>query len=196
MNLFYEDYPSFISVDNDVIPIRTDFRDYIKLMDILRSKEETELNKAEFICSFFLKTPSDMSVAIDRLLDFINMRELEPPSREEGGAEEEEGEEAIPEEPTKILYSFEYDYAYILSAFLQCYKINLREIDYMHWWEFRILFYGLPADTEIKQRIHYRGLDLSEIKDKEERKRIQRIQNKIRLPGEELSDYDIGNAFM
>ena len=66
----------------------------------------------------------------------------------------------------------------------------------MHWWEFRCLFQGLPVDTEIKQRIHYRGLELSEIKDKEERKRVQRIQNEIRLHGEELSDYDIGNAFM
>ena len=42
----------------------------------------------------------------------------------------------------------------------------------------------------------YRSVDLSEIKDKEERKRIKKIQKSIQLPSESLTDYDIGNAFM
>ena len=41
----------------------------------------------------------------------------------------------------------------------------------------------------------YRGIDLSDIKDKDERKRIAKIQRRIQLPAEALSDYDIGNAF-
>ena len=56
-------------------------------------------------------------------------------------------------------------------------------------------FDGLSEDTEIKQRIMYRGIDLSDIKDKDERKRIAKIQRRIQLPAEALSDYDIGNAF-
>ena len=47
-----------------------------------------------------------------------------------------------------------------------------------------MLFDGLSEKNEIKQRIHYRGINLSSIKDKEERKRIRRIQNSIRLPQE------------
>ena len=58
-----------------------------------------------------------------------------------------------------------------------------------------MLFDGLPDDTEIKKRIMYRGLNLNEIKDRKERKRIEKIQNQIRLPDDELSDYDIGDAF-
>lgn len=218
MNLFYEDYPSFIRSGGEVIPIRTDFRDYIRLMDTLRSKEVTDQEKAEFICSFFLKIPPDVGEAIGKLMDFINMDALDPPVRGAGidvasedgtvsgnrlddrqmkvenGLETEE--EDLEEEPVKMVYSFEYDYAYILAGFRQCYQIDLRTVDYMHWWEFRCLFQGLPADTEIKQRIRYRGMDLSKIQDKEERKRIRRIQDAIRLPGEEMSDYEIGNAFM
>ena len=57
------------------------------------------------------------------------------------------------------------------------------------------LFDGLSDDTEIKQRIMYRSLDLSTIKDKDERKRIQKIQRSIQLPQEALSDYDIGDMF-
>lgn len=208
MNLFYEEYPAFIRAGGEVIPIRTDFREYIRLMDILRSKDVTDRDRAECICSFFLKMPSDMGEAIEKLMEFINMDALKLPVSSEGkGDVSEDGEpdsenalddkEADPEEkPVKTVYSFEYDYAYILAGFRQCYQIDLRTVDYMHWWEFRCLFQGLPDDTEIKRRIWYRGMDPSKIKDKEERKRIRRIQNEIRLPGEELSDYEIGNAFM
>lgn len=217
MNLFYEEYPSFIRSGGEAVPIRTDFRDYIKLMDVLRSKDVTDRGRAEFICSFFLKAPPDIGEALEKLLGFINMDALKLPVSSEGtGDVPEDGErdpgnalddkgadpegaldgEDLEEEPVKMVYSFEYDYAYILAGFRQCYQIDLKTIDYMHWWEFRCLFQGLPADTEIKQRIRYRSMDLSRIKDKEERKRIRRIQNEIRLPGEELSDYEIGNAFM
>lgn len=208
MNLFYDEYPSFIRAGGEVIPIRTDFRDYIKLMDVLRSKDMTDRERAEFICSFFLKMPSDMAEAVERLMEFINMDALKPSVsvkdvRDTLEDEEMELEDTVEdkgteweEAPVKAVYSFEYDYAYILAGFRLCYQIDLRTVDYMHWWEFRCLFQGLPADTEIKQRIWYRGMDPSKIKDKEERKRVLRIQNEIRLPGEDLSDYEIGNAFM
>lgn len=195
MNLFYEEYPVFIRVEGEIIPIYTDFRKYIKLMDILKSEDVTDLEKAEFLCSFFLKVPKDVNTAIDRFWDFVLMEDLKLPSKEKT-EDSEEDSEIESEKPIKELYSFEYDYAFILSGFLQCYQINLKSIDYMHWWEFRCLFQGLPADTEIKQRIRYRGIDLGGIKDKAERRRIQRIQNKIRLPSKKMSDYEIGNAFM
>lgn len=195
MNLFYEEYPVFIRVEGEIIPIHTDFRKYIKLMDMLRSEDITDLDKAEFLCSFFLKIPTDINTAIDRFLDFVLMKDLKLPAGE-GTENSEEGSKIEPEKPTKALYSFEYDYAFILSGFLQCYRINLKTIDYMHWWEFRCLFQGLPDDTGIKQRIQYRNYDLSSIKDKAERRRIRRIQNEIRLPNGQMSDYEIGNAFM
>ena len=65
----------------------------------------------------------------------------------------------------------------------------------MHWWEFRMLFDGLSDNTEIKKRMLYRGIDLSTIKDADERKRIQRIQQEIMIPDTGPNDYDIGEAF-
>lgn len=58
-----------------------------------------------------------------------------------------------------------------------------------------MLFDGLSDDTEIKQRIMYRSIDLNTVKDKEERKRIRKIQSTIQLPEEMLSDYEIGEMF-
>ena len=69
-------------------------------------------------------------------------------------------------------------------------------VDYMHWWKFRALLDGLRDDTEIKRRMYYRSVDTSKIKNKDERKRIRRIQAEIRLPQEVMSDEEIANAFI
>ena len=58
-----------------------------------------------------------------------------------------------------------------------------------------MLFDGLSEDNEIKKRIMYRGIDLSEVKDPEEKKRIQKIKKLIELKQEELTDFEIGDAF-
>lgn len=191
MNLFYEDYPTVLKVKNEFIPIITDFREYIKLLDMLNDEEVNEYEKMLFLQQYFLKEPNNMDDAISRLTDFVSMKELNDVHTEESG----EGEDTKVEEP-KPLFSFALDYPYILAGFWQDYGIDISEIRYLHWWKFRQLFDGLSEKTEIKQRIMYRSIDLSTIKDKDERKRIEKIQRSIKLPESELTEYDIGNAFM
>ena len=191
MNLFYEDYPTVLKVKNEFIPIITDFREYIKLLDMLNDEEVNGYEKMLFLQQYFLKEPKNMDEAISRLTDFVSMQELNDVHTEESG----EGEDTDVEEP-KPLFSFALDYPYILSGFWQDYGIDISEVKYLHWWKFRQLFDGLSEKTEIKQRIMYRSIDLSTIKDKDERKRIEKIQRSIKLPESELTEYDIGNAFM
>ena len=191
MNLFYEDYPTVLKVENEFIPIITDFREYIKLLDMLNDEEVNGYEKMLFLQQYFLKEPNNMDDAISRLTDFVSMKELNDVHTEESG----EGEDTKVEEP-KPLFSFALDYPYILAGFWQDYGIDISEIRYLHWWKFRQLFDGLSEKTEIKQRIMYRSIDLSTIKDKDERKRIEKIQRSIKLPESELTEYDIGNAFM
>ena len=95
----------------------------------------------------------------------------------------------------KQILSYLYDSPYVLGAFLQIYGINLRNIDYMHWYEFRTLLDALPEDTPLKKRMSYHAINISSIKDKAEKKRIKDIQRSIALPSRELSAFDIGNQF-
>lgn len=189
MNLFYEDYPTSINVDGEEIPILTDFRSYIQMADMLKDTELTSNEKYQLLQQYFKDNPKDFNHAIDRLLDFVTMKELPRCGVQKGAGDEEV------EENRKELYSFSIDYPFIFSAFLQEYGIHLRDIPYLHWWEFCMLFDGLSEDTEIRKRIMYRNMDLNEIKDKDERKRIEKIQRLIRLPGNEPTDFDIGDAF-
>lgn len=191
MNLFYEDYPTVLKVENEFVPIITDFREYIKLLDMLNDEDVNGYEKMLFLRQYFLIEPENLDEAIARLTDFISMKEVSGAYIEESG----ESEDTEIEEP-KPLFSFALDYPYILAGFWQDYGIDISEVKYLHWWKFRQLFDGLSEKTEIKQRIMYRSIDLSTIKDKDERKRIEKIQRSIKLPESELTEYDIGNAFM
>lgn len=192
MNLFYEKYPKVLEIHGEYVPIITDFREYIRLLDMLKCKELNDIQRIMILKEYFLKDISIDSEAIHALTDFVTMNMKEKESEQDPDGEE--GEE-LEETGKKNLFSYEIDYPYILSGFLRDYGIDLETVNYLHWWKFRMLFDGLSEDTEIKQRIMYRGINLSEIKDKEERKRISKIQRSIQLPAEELTDYEIGNAF-
>lgn len=187
MNLFYEEYPTNIEVNGKNIPVITDFREYVKMFDMLKSTDIDPFEKKILLEQYFKETPDDFAAAMDALVDFVLMKETQE--------EKEDIEDDEEETNKKTLYSFSIDYPFIFAAFLQEYGINIRTIPYMHWWEFRLLFDGLPESTEIKQRIIYRNIDTSAIKDKDERRRIERIQRAIRLPEEAPTDYDIGDVF-
>lgn len=194
MNLFYEDYPTTVFIAGEEVPIVTDFREYVKLIDMLKTGELDPYEKMEFLLQYFLVQPKNIEMAVDALTEFVTMEGFNNPGTEASAVVGRE--EYGCEEPQKDVYSFKIDYPFILSGFLQDYGINIRTIPYMHWWEFRMLFSGLSEKTEIKQRIMYRSIDLSKIKDKEERRRIEKIQRSIRLPDAAITDYDIGNSFM
>ena len=190
MNLFYEEYPKALEVHGEFYPIITDFREYIRLLDMLKCKELNEIQRIMILGEYFL-TDISIDQAIHALTGFVTM-DLKEKENNSDSEEEGEGQE---ETEKKNLFSYEIDYPYILSGFLRDYGIDLETVEYLHWWKFRMLFDGLSDDTEIKQRIMYRGINLSDIKDRDERKRILKIQRSIQLPAEELTDYEIGHAF-
>lgn len=191
MNLFYEEYPKVLEVHGEFYPIITDFREYIRLLDMLKCKELNEIQRIMILGKYFLTDISIDQEAIHALTGFVTM-DLKEKENNSDSEEEGEGQE---ETEKKNLFSYEIDYPYILSGFLRDYGIDLETVEYLHWWKFRMLFDGLSDDTEIKQRIMYRGINLSDIKDRDERKRILNIQRSIQLPAEELTDYEIGHAF-
>lgn len=186
MNLFYEEYPTTIDVCGESVQIVTDFREYIKLLDMLKDDEVPDQIKIEIISDYFLSDPKDLTEAVRELTKFVTMEALREKSYDC---------EDVSDGYRKELYSFKLDYPYILSAFLHDYNIDLTSVKYMHWWKFRALFSGLSDNTEVMQRIKYRSIDVSTIRDKEERNRIKKIQRAIMLPERELTDFEIGDVF-
>lgn len=187
MNYMYEELPDSICVNGNDIKIVTDFREYIRLFDMLNDDSLTTMDKMFFVRQYFLSDlpDSELGEAILKLKDFI---EIESDS-EMSNSDNEEHEEVKHEK----LFSYEADFPYILSAFLRDYGIDIMSVRYMHWWKFKFLFDGLSDENEIKKRIMYRGIDPGTIKDDAERKRIIEIKSRIALPESEVSEYDIGD---
>ena len=57
-----------------------------------------------------------------------------------------------------------------------------------------MLLEGLPDDSGTKTRIGYRSIDAGKIRDKQERRRIQKIQRVISLE-DERDEEQIGDLF-
>ena len=183
MNPLYEPFPDYVVVNDKRVRIVTDFREYIKLIDLLKDDGVNTIEKAELIMSWFLDEPAgEFSECLQALSDFVtNYRDRETRSnREEENDQESEEQHSAP---------------YIISGFLECYGIDLTEVLYMHWWKFQMLIDGMNEDCELKKRMGYRSIDLSKIKDKEERERIRKIQKQIAIVDRVITSEEIGDAF-
>lgn len=185
INLLYEQYPTELIIDNISYPIITNFRDWIAFFDMINDDILEPKDKLVASLQWFESdVPADLEKAYNSLISFASADELYSKPTQNNR-----------KSSTKQILSYLHDSSYVLGAFLQTYGINLRNIDYMHWYEFRALLDALPEDTPLKKRMSYRAINVSSIKDKAEKKRIKDIQCSIALPSRELSAFDIGNQF-
>lgn len=204
MNVFYEDLPETLKINGKEYPIITDFREWIRFSDMLKSDLQPQY-KLEFLAEMFLEDVPDLYTeegieeVMDSITSFLSLEALEFPDQYSGELEEfdEKPEEVEYKDATekKAIY-YEQDAPYIISAFRREYQVNLLSVPYMHWWEFRMLLDGLSEESQIKKRIYWRICDVSKM-EKKERMEILKIRRSITIPEEEyVSDEDIGNAFM
>lgn len=197
MNVFYEDLPETLKINGKEYPIITDFREWIRFSDMLKSDLQPQY-KLEFLAEMFLEDTPDLYTeegveeVMDSITSFLSLEALEFPNQYSDELEEVEYKDATEK---KAIY-YEQDAPYIISAFRREYQVNLLSVPYMHWWEFRMLLDGLNEESQIKKRIYWRTCDVSKM-EKKERMEILKIRRSITIPEEEyVSDEDIGNAFM
>lgn len=186
MNILYERFPESVAVNGKDYPVVTDFREWIRFSELVEDETVPWQIKCRFLLQWYAEQiPEDIESAVYALGDFLMCRK-------DNDQETEEKKGRI-----KPVFSFTEDAGCIYAAFREAYDIDLQSVDYMHWWEFRNLFDWLPENTEIKQRILYRGMDPRTIKDKNERKRIRQIQSAIALKKKQrkMTDYEIGDVF-
>ncbi len=118
------------------------------------------------------RIPENLELAVEKLVWFYGCGKSDRESKKKGGK--------------KPLYSYKCDFDYINAGFLQDYKMDLFEIDFLHWWKFVSLFSALKDDCKIREIMGYRGADLKNL-DKEQRKRVREMQKVYALPEEEMT---------
>ena len=188
MNLLTTALPDTITVDGREYAIHTDFRDWIRFCEMLLDEELKEEEKVYIALMMYTEEqPDNIQLALKGLTDFYLMAEevVEP-------KEVTESEEVEQENP-KPIYDWSIDSAYIVGAFQKEYGIDLMNIEHMHWWRFKALFTSI-IEFDLEERIGYRALDTSKIKDKDERKRLDRIKKSLMLKTS-VTDEEIGGVF-
>lgn len=177
----YGSYPQSVEVNGVEYQIETDFRKWIEFHDIALQEGDDQERIHKILEMYKGQRPGSVGDAVNALCEFYAAGQLKKDSGNAG--------KTVPN------YDFEFDQDYFVSGFRENYGISLPSVDYLHWWEFLALFRGMNADTELKQRMQIRSIDIGQIRDVKERARIRRAQMAIAIPRPEMSDEDIGDAF-
>lgn len=176
----YDRYPESVVVNGKEYAIETDFRKWIEFHDIALQQGNDEERVMKILSLYKDQYPEDIQEAVQALCDFYASGQK---------SDDRRTGKAIPN------YDFEFDQDYFVSGFKENYGISLLSISYLHWWEFLALFRGMNSDTELKQRMQVRSIDIGQIKDIKERARIRRVQMEIAIPRPDMDDEEIGDAF-
>ena len=162
MNLLTDTLPDFLIIDGKEYKIKTDFKIWIKVSQIMSDTTFSAENIIKIIGMVFEEIPTNLCKTIQEIFKFSN------PLNRKGGKDKEET-------TTRRIFDYEYDSEYIYAAFWQQYNIDLCKAD-LHWWQFLALFNCLSEETVFSKVIQYRCVDLKDIKDKEMRKHYRKMK--------------------
>lgn len=177
--------PAFVEYGGARYDIYTDFRVWIRLEQILLSREmaaEEKTIEMMRLC-YCRKLPPDAETAV-RLLVWFYCGGKNPRLRER----ERRGRGAI--------YDFQYDAELFYAAFLEQYGIDLIK-DGLHWWKFLALFRGISENSRLYQAMRWRAMDLSGVSDQKQKRYYRKMKQIYRLPdlrNSEEADGDLAEA--
>lgn len=140
----------------------------------LRSKEKVK----KCLALYYPVIPNDLSAAVDTALWFYRCGKEETTIQKRMAARR--GKSPV--------YSFEHDAGLIYAAFLLAYRIDLQDIQYMHWWKFRFLFNALPKDCEFVRAMEYRSIDINDKMPKEQKDFYKKMKRLYALPLSKAED--------
>lgn len=172
MNILIDTVPTSVDIDGVEYEINSNFR-YGILFELLM-QDSTIGEKEKILMAlelYYPEIPKNINEAIDKILWFYRCGKNITSQKCTGKDRE----------ATQI-YSFEYDDDYIYSAFLDQYGVDLQDIEYLHWWKFKAMFKSLKEDNMIVKIMGYRNIDLSKIKDKEQKDYYKKMQKLYEIP--------------
>lgn len=171
MNLLLNPTPLVVLIEGREYDINSDFRTSIQFELVMLDGNLTEEEKMEKALELYYPViPSNLIEAVEQILWFYR------------GGKEELQMHSVGKGANRKIYNYNFDDDYIYSAFLSQYGIDLNSIEYLHWWKFKAMFKALKEDNMIVKIMGYRSMDLSKIKDKEQRAYYKEMQNLYALP--------------
>ena len=160
IDLSNKDLSNAIQADGKSFLIQTDFRFWLNFGANL-DKDNPEKIFAVIPDLFIDELPEPGEEVINKLLEFYACKDVTPKEINSGRDE-------------KLLDMIQ-DGSYIYASFLQCYGIDLIDIEYLHWHKFITLFKCLSEACIIKKIISYRGYVKSEKSEESIRRELREM---------------------
>ncbi|MCM6843414.1 bacteriophage Gp15 family protein [Latilactobacillus curvatus] len=185
-----EEHPIYMAFDN--------------VMNALEAFDDQELSEADRLYVFLGTMLHDYGGDLLDTLDFETQVDIGKQIIEQINSEPIENQPVDlegnpmpqPKRDGEQLVSFLFDAKYIYAAFMQAYGIDLIEQQgSLHWSKFSALLNALPDNTLMRQIIDIRKTNLNEIKDKNERKRIRKLQQQFSLENKADSNEEGGDTY-
>ena len=171
MNILIDLLPSSVKIDGTEYEINSDFRTSVLFSLLMEDDNLSEEEKVlQALNLYYPVVPGDSEKAIEKIKWFYSCGKLDNPIGNNKARAS-----------SKKVFDFEVDANYIYSAFMSQYRIDLQDIEELHWWKFKALLEGLKEDNKLSKIIEYRSVDLSKIKDKEQRKFYKDMQKQYSL---------------
>jgi hypothetical protein len=171
MSILFQQLPRAIEISGREYPIRSDFRDCLRIILAFEDNELTVMEKQlVLIDTLYQECPpkDDLRKALELGLRFLD-----------GGGE---GKDEGTSEPAMRLYSFRKDGDFIYSAFQQTHGIDLEAIEYLHWWKFLALFLDLGNETTFCSLVGLRKRVKTGKASKEERQAALQLGDVFDVP--------------
>lgn len=177
MNILLDTLPQAVQIGGTDYHIHTDFRNWIRFeLLMVDGKTPFENKVIDFLKLYCSKLPANIEDAFLALVTFYS------------GADKKNQDKGNGNEHSKSpIYSFEHDSEYIYAAFLGQYGIDLQSTN-LHWWQFKALFKSLNDTNQIVKIMEYRSVNLSKIKDKEQKAFYRKMKALYRLPDERTEE--------
>lgn len=142
MNFLLEKVPHAVLIDGKAVPINTDFRVCLRIIQALEDDQLMEHEKLTVLITLlYPDPPENTALAIEQGLKFLNL------------GESVDGSKAR----QQIVYNLNKDSAYIYTAFKSTFNVDLNEVENLHYWKFRSLFADLGKDCFFNTLISLRS---------------------------------------
>ncbi|MCB2308822.1 bacteriophage Gp15 family protein [Clostridium estertheticum] len=170
MNILIDLLPEKIDIEGVEYAINSDFRTSMLFELMMADNELDDKQKIEkALLLYYPKIPLNINLAVEQILWFYRCGKDMVIS---GG---------IGKDKSMQIYDFNFDDDYIYSAFLDQYGVDLQDIKNLHWWKFKAMFKSLKEDNEIVKIMGYRSMDLSKIKDKEQKAHYKKMKDLYKI---------------
>lgn len=153
MNMLLDVLPTTVVIDGVQYDLNSDFRYSVMFEMLMFDDEVSDTDKLQKALKLYYgnRIPKNIEQAVDKLMWFYRCGKEEPqkPKRRKRSRSVDR------------YYDFDYDAAYIYTAFLQQFGVDLQD-EQLHWWKFKAMFQSLSDTTEFVKIMGYRSIKIDQ----------------------------------